>query len=882
MTWKLVGAKRWSWFVFRFSLFVFRFLFFIFRFSFFDIRIRAEYRILTFKILFWHSNWDRISNFDIQNPILTFDLGAEYRILTFKILFWHSNLGRISNFDIQNPILTFELGPNIEFWHSKSYFDIRTGTEYRILTFKILFWHSNSDRISNYDIQNPILTFELGPNIEFWHSKSYFDIRTWAEYRILTFKILFWHSTLGPNIEFWHSKSYFDIRTWGEYRILTFKILFWHSNWDRISNFDIQNPILTFELGPNIEFWHSKSYFDIRIRTEYRIMTFKILFWHSNLGRISNFDIQNPILTFELGPNIEFWHSKSYFDIRIRAEYRILTFKLLFLKFKLGANIEFWHSKSYFDIGIRVEYRILTFEILFWHSNSGRISNFDIQNPILTFKLGANIEFWHSKSYFDIRIRVEYRILTFEILFWHSNSGRISNFDIQNPILTFEFGPNIEFYNSTSYFDIRIRAEYRIVTFKILFWHSNLGRISNFDIQNPILTFEFGPNIEFWHSKSYFDIWTGSEYRILTFKILFWHSNSGRISNFDIRNPILTFEFGPNIEFWHSKSYFDIRIRAEYRILTFKIYFDIRIRAEYRILTFKILFWHSNSGRISNFDIQNPILTFELGPNIEFWHSKSYVDIRIRAEYRILTFKILFWHSNSSRISNFDIQNPILTFEPGPNIEFWHSKSYFDIRIRAEYRILTFKIVFWHSNSGRISNFDIQNPILTFEFEPNIEFWHSKSYFDIRTWAEYRILTFKILFWHSNLGRISNFDIQNPILTFEFGPNIEFWHSKSYFDIRIRAEYRILTFKILFWHSNSGRISNFDIQNPILTFELGPNIEFWHSKSYFDIRIRAEYRILTFKILFWHSNLGRISNFDIQNPIGQTVTRLEITLCLMC
>ena len=29
--------------------------------------------------------------------------------------------------------------------------------------------------------------------------------------------------------------------------------------------------------------------------------------------------------------------------------------------------------------------------------------------------------------------------------FRHSNSGRISNFDIQNPILTFEFGPNIEF-----------------------------------------------------------------------------------------------------------------------------------------------------------------------------------------------------------------------------------------------------------------------------------------------------------------------------------------------------------------------------------------------------------------------------------------------------
>ena len=28
----------------------------------------------------------------------------------------------------------------------------------------------------------------------------------------------------------------------------------------------------------------------------------------------------------------------------------------------------------------------------------------------------------------------------------------------------------------------------------------------------------------------------------------------------------------------------------------------------------------------------------------------------------------VFQHSNSGRISNFDIRNPILTFEPGPNI----------------------------------------------------------------------------------------------------------------------------------------------------------------------------------------------------------------------
>ena len=84
-------------FVFRFSLFVFRYSFFVFRFSFFVIRF---------------------SFFVIRFSIFVF--GFSY-------------------FDIQNPILRFKLRPNIVFSHSKSYFDIRTGDEYRILTFKILY-----------------------------------------------------------------------------------------------------------------------------------------------------------------------------------------------------------------------------------------------------------------------------------------------------------------------------------------------------------------------------------------------------------------------------------------------------------------------------------------------------------------------------------------------------------------------------------------------------------------------------------------------------------------------------------------------------------------------------------------------------------------------
>ena len=223
----------------------------------------------------------------------------------------------------------------------------------------------------------------------------------------------------------------------------------------------------------------------------------------------------------------------------------------------------------------------------------------------------------------------------------------------------------------------------------IAFYHSK----SYFVIQ-------FGPNIAFWLSEPYFDIQTGAEYMYLNliFEILFWHSNLGQISNFDIRNPILTFEFGPIIAFRCLISYFVISI----------------------------------------------------GPNIAFCHSKSYFDIRTGAEYLILTF--LF----------------------GRNIAIWHFKSYIHIRSRLQ----------------------------------NIAFWHSKSYFDIRTWAKYRILTFELLLWLSNFGPIIAFRRLISYFVIWIGTNIALCHSKSYFDrishfdILIRAEYRILVFEILHSHSN--------------------------------------------------------------------------------
>ena len=163
------------------------------------------------------------------------------------------------------------------------------------------FFEIRTELKTNFDIQNPILTFAMSRKILFWHSKFYFDIQN----SILTF-------ALSRKILFWHSKSYFDIRYESDL-ILTFKILFCHSLWVGKSYFDIQNSTLTFPLSPKILFWHSKSYC---CESENPILTFKVLFWHLLWVGKSYLDIQNSTLTFALSPKILFWHSKSYFHIR--------------------------------------------------------------------------------------------------------------------------------------------------------------------------------------------------------------------------------------------------------------------------------------------------------------------------------------------------------------------------------------------------------------------------------------------------------------------------------------------------------------------------------------------------------------------------------------
>ena len=176
------------------------------------------------------------------------------------------------------------------------------------------------------------------------------------------------------------------------------------------------------------------------------------------------------------------------------------------------------------------------------------------------------------------------------MLIWYSNWGQISHYDIRIP--------NVQG-------NMRIRAEHLILKFEILFFSFKFRPNIAFRHSKSYFVIQFGQNIAFWHSKSCFDIRTGAEYLNVIFEILFWHSNSGGITHFDNRNPILTFEFRLNIAFWlrspiltykfapttecwHSKFHFNFRISTEYRILTIDILFVIWIWAEYRILPFEI------------------------------------------------------------------------------------------------------------------------------------------------------------------------------------------------------------------------------------------------------------------------------------------------------
>ena len=97
------------------------FSFFIFRFSFLFFFIRFTFFIIRFCYLFF-----------------TFGFSLFVFFFHFSFFIFHFSFFGIQN-QAKNRILTLELRQNIVFLHLKSYFDIHTGAEYRILTFKILF-----------------------------------------------------------------------------------------------------------------------------------------------------------------------------------------------------------------------------------------------------------------------------------------------------------------------------------------------------------------------------------------------------------------------------------------------------------------------------------------------------------------------------------------------------------------------------------------------------------------------------------------------------------------------------------------------------------------------------------------------------------------------
>ena len=76
-----------------------------------------------------------------------------------------------------------------------------------------------------------------------------------------------------------------------------------------------------------------------------------------------------------------------------------------------------------------------------------------------------------------------------------------------------------------------------------------------------------------------------------------------------------------------------------------------------------------------------------------------------------------------------------------------------------------------------------------------------------------------------------------------------------------RVKLGFFLFSFFAFHFSFFLFSLFDF---VIRFKLGPITLFWHSKSYFDIQNRADYRFLTFKVFFWHLNWGQIAYFDIK------------------
>ena len=237
----------------------------------------------------------------------------------------------------------------------------------------------------------------------------------------------------------------------------------------------------------------------------------------------------------------------------------------IFFIFKLGSNIAFLHSNSYFaiNIGPNISFFLHSksyFQFQNWAEYCFFFTFFDIW-------IGNKYSFFHLESYFDIQLDIQnwsiYRLLY-----------------IQKSILTFETGPNITFlhfwycylakYRFYTVSDILLRTKYRIFTIQI----QDCAEYHFFlKIQNPILTFKMGWILFF---NNFFDILIGINCRLFSFEIIFWHSKWVFFSFFFyMQNSILTFSIGPNITFLH---------------------FLLSNWDQISLFTFKFLFWHSILG----------------------------------------------------------------------------------------------------------------------------------------------------------------------------------------------------------------------------------------------------------------------------------------------
>ena len=210
--------------------------------------------------------------------------------------------------------------------------------------------------------------------IKFRMSKCCFDNRADAEYQVLNFEMLFWHSSRAPIYQVSNVKMLFG----------SLFFAFRHSGWGRLSSSKGQ-----------------KCYLDILADAEYQVLNAKMLFWHPSRAPIYE-DSNVKMLFFFFFFFFSFfviWHSgwgrlsssegkKCYLDIlseheyiksRMSKRYLIFVFVLRHSDYQvLNVKMLFCFSFIAFRFpfpvfGADAEYQVLNVEMIFSHSSRVRI-----------------------------------------------------------------------------------------------------------------------------------------------------------------------------------------------------------------------------------------------------------------------------------------------------------------------------------------------------------------------------------------------------------------------------------------------------------------------------------------------------------------------------